>query len=170
MSHWLVHLLALNKTMPIFSILFGAGVVLFTTRLVDRGHKPRGLFFRRQFWLLLIGLAHAYLLWDGDILVPYAVIGMIMYLFRNRRPRTLIILAVLATIVPKVTMNLGAHYMDEMRVEAEEAALMVAAGDTLTVDQQEALDTWDDSAPCGIRPPRNSTRWSRGCGAATPAS
>ena len=44
----------------------------------------------------MIGLIHAYLIWDGDILVLYAECGLFLYLFRNRTPRTLIILGVSA--------------------------------------------------------------------------
>jgi uncharacterized protein len=41
-------------------------------------------------WLLLFGLLHFYLIWFGDILVGYALIGMVAYLFRSREPRSLI--------------------------------------------------------------------------------
>jgi uncharacterized protein len=136
---WLV---AYTKFMPIFSMLFGAGVVLFTERIVARGEKPRNLFFRRQLWLLLFGLVHAYLLWAGDILVPYAVVGMIVYLFRKKRPRTLIVLGILATLVP-VALNLGsAVFMAQLQTAGEEAQAVSESGERLTEEQQEALDGW----------------------------
>jgi uncharacterized protein len=76
--------------MTIFSMLFGAGVLLTTERWEARGVKPRRIHFRRMWGLLLFGLIHGYLLWDGDILFWYAVCGMIVYMFRNRPPGVLI--------------------------------------------------------------------------------
>ena len=63
------------KMMGLFSMLFGAGVLLYAGKSADAGRSPRALWFRRMFWLLVIGLVHAYLIWDGDILVPYALCG-----------------------------------------------------------------------------------------------
>ena len=48
-----------QKFMTLFSILFGAGIVLQTARLDARGVSARGMYYRRTFWLLLFGLAHA---------------------------------------------------------------------------------------------------------------
>ncbi len=78
---WLAgHLFADLKMMAIFSMLFGAGVVLMATRQREKGLGSTWVHFRRMFWLLLIGLIHAHLLWPGDILVMYAVVGMIVFL------------------------------------------------------------------------------------------
>ena len=46
----------------------------------------RALWFRRMGWLLLIGLAHAYLVWNGDILVPYALCGLLLIWWVRRLP------------------------------------------------------------------------------------
>jgi uncharacterized protein len=90
---WTVsHVLADQKFMSIFAMLFGAGVLLFTTRAADRGGRSAVLHYRRMFWLLVFGLMHAYLLWYGDILVLYAVCGMLLYPLRRLRPRALIVL------------------------------------------------------------------------------
>ncbi|HCR00733.1 MAG TPA: DUF418 domain-containing protein, partial [Acidobacteria bacterium] len=60
----------------LFSMLFGAGVVLFTAGRVN----ARSLHFRRNLWLLVFGLVDAFLLlWTGDILMVYALAGMILY-------------------------------------------------------------------------------------------
>lgn len=94
------HIFADQKFMTIFSLLFGAGIILFTDRLEAKGRKPASIHYRRTFWLFLIGLAHAYLLWVGDILVTYALCSFIVYLLRKRSPRTLFILGCLAAAVP----------------------------------------------------------------------
>jgi len=89
---WMIsHVFADMKFMTIFSMLFGAGVVLFTERLKEKGINSLAIHYRRTFWLLVIGLLHAYLLWYGDILVCYAVSALWVVLFRNSKPRTLLI-------------------------------------------------------------------------------
>ena len=86
---WLVgHLLTDTKFISIFSMLFGAGVCLFSDRAEARGGRAARLHYRRMFWLLVFGLAHAYLLWVGDILVPYALCGCLVFLLWKVRPRT----------------------------------------------------------------------------------
>jgi uncharacterized protein len=74
------------KMMGLFSMLFGAGVLLYATKTTDSGKPPRGLWFRRMSWLLVIGLVHAYLIWGGDILVPYALCGMLLLWWVRRLP------------------------------------------------------------------------------------
>ncbi|WP_445383029.1 DUF418 domain-containing protein [Robiginitalea sp. IMCC43444] len=93
------HLFAEEKFMTIFSILFGAGVLLMTQRAEARSGKSAGLHYRRTFWLLLIGLVHAHLIWSGDILVSYAIAALFVYLFRKARPVTLVIVGILVISV-----------------------------------------------------------------------
>ena len=77
---WIVsHVLAADKFMSIFSMLFGAGIVLMAERIEAAGGKPGRVHYRRMFWLLLFGLAHAYLIWYGDILVAYSLCGMLVF-------------------------------------------------------------------------------------------
>ena len=70
----------------LFSILFGAGVVLFVTGSTA---KSGWLHYRRNFWLLVFGLIDLYiLLWPGDILVTYAISGFILWFIRNWKVRS----------------------------------------------------------------------------------
>ena len=70
-------------------------------------------------WLLAIGLVHSYLIWVGDILVLYAECGLLLYFFRNLRPRTLIIIGILALLV-LVPIDLGfAALADSMSAAAK---------------------------------------------------
>jgi uncharacterized protein len=83
------------KMMGLFSMLFGVGVLLYADKRTEAGQPPRALWFRRMIVLLAIGLLHAYFLWAGDILVPYALCGMLLlWWMRNRTARTLLIAAV----------------------------------------------------------------------------
>ena len=89
---WLIsHLLADSKFMTIFSLLFGAGIVLMSERMESTGRKPTPVHYRRMVILLIIGIAHAYLLWDGDVLYAYAMCGILVFLFRRLKPTTLIV-------------------------------------------------------------------------------
>ena len=80
-----------QKFMGLFSLLFGAGIALFCDRAATRTHRPALLSLWRNLLLLGIGLLHL-LLWEGDILVGYALVSPIIILLRNRRPRTLLVL------------------------------------------------------------------------------
>ena len=91
---WLVsQLIAEQKFMAILSLLFGAGILLMTSRAEASGKNSAVLHYRRMGWLTVFGLAHAYLLWSGDILVSYAMCGSLAYLCRKLRPSTLFVLS-----------------------------------------------------------------------------
>lgn len=77
----------------LFSILFGAGTVLLLSRLQKQktGLEPADIFYRRMLWLLVFGLINAFLfLWPGDILYPYALLGLLLFPFRNWQPKKLL--------------------------------------------------------------------------------
>ena len=79
-----------QKFMGLFSLLFGAGVVLFAERAEAKGRRAGWFSLWRNVLLLFIGLAHM-ALWDGDILVVYAVCAPLVILLRRRRPATLLV-------------------------------------------------------------------------------
>ena len=87
-----VHLFADTKFISIFSVLFGAGMAMMADRAAQRRASGAGVHYRRQLWLLVFGLAHAHLIWFGDILVAYALCGCLLYPLRNLRPRAALIL------------------------------------------------------------------------------
>ncbi len=91
-------MLADQKFMTVFSMLFGAGVVLMAGRAEARGNVRR-LHYRRMGWLLVIGLLHGHLLWPGDILFVYAVCGMLVYPLRRQPARRLLVIGVVVLAV-----------------------------------------------------------------------
>jgi len=82
-THFIVHFLIEGKFYSIFSLLFGFGFALQIARAEERGDLKAGIFKRRLFWLLVIGLLHAFLFWAGDILTIYALMGFVLLLFRK---------------------------------------------------------------------------------------
>ena len=82
-----VELFAEGAMRCLFSLLFGAGMLLFLSGPKERAGR---LYFKRIWWLLVFGLINAYLLlWNGDILVSYAAAGVLLYLFRKRSAKAL---------------------------------------------------------------------------------
>jgi uncharacterized protein len=96
---YLSHLLTDQKFWTIFSMLFGAGIVLMTSRGEAAGRGSAGVHYRRMGWLLLIALLHAHLLWYGDILYYYAMCGLVAYLFRKLPPWLLVTLGLVSVSV-----------------------------------------------------------------------
>ena len=66
------HVIADQKFMAIFSMLFGASTMLFVQSAMSKKKRPMILFYSRNFWLLIIGWIHARFVWYGDILFIYA--------------------------------------------------------------------------------------------------
>jgi len=94
--YYLSHLFADQKFMTIFSILFGVGIVLMADNIEKKGGNPTKVHYKRMFILAVFGMLHAYLLWFGDILFPYALAGMIAYTARKKSVRFLLITAFLS--------------------------------------------------------------------------
>lgn len=88
------------KFMTLFTLMFGAGIVLFTTSKERRGAPALTLHYRRMAILLLIGLAHAYLLWSGDILVAYGLCALVVVLARHWRPIRQVIVGTVLIAIP----------------------------------------------------------------------
>ncbi|HEY0376774.1 MAG TPA: DUF418 domain-containing protein [Pyrinomonadaceae bacterium] len=102
-THFLVHFFVEGKFYSIFSFLFGFGFALQISRAAERGDTKASLFKRRLFWLLVIGLAHAYLLWAGDILSIYALMGFLLIPFRKKTDAALLKWALILLAVPILT-------------------------------------------------------------------
>ncbi|MDQ3074484.1 MAG: DUF418 domain-containing protein [Pseudomonadota bacterium] len=78
-----------SKMRGLFSVLFGASMLLVMERAIASSRRPAVAHFTRMAWLLLFGLLHFYLIWWGDILALYALCGMLLFFFRNRSLRAL---------------------------------------------------------------------------------
>jgi len=116
------------KMMGLFSMLFGVSVLLYASKLTASGQPPRGLWFRRMAWLLGIGLVHAYFIWGGDILVPYALCGMLILWWARRLPAGALLAASIAALAigAALTVAHGLGWEEISEAErAQEAAIMM---------------------------------------------
>ncbi len=91
--HFFTKIFCEGKFYPLFSMLFGMGLMLQRGRAEDAGRSIYKPYLRRLAALFLIGLSHALLLWYGDILFVYSLAGTVLLLLSWCRPRTLLIVA-----------------------------------------------------------------------------
>ena len=109
-----------GKFYSLFSLLFGIGFSIILIRNEQKGINPLKIFYRRLFILLIIGAGHLFLLWEGDILFLYALIGMLLPLFRKCSDKTLLIWAV-ALIASPILFDIVSvffHYKNGNFLEA----------------------------------------------------
>jgi uncharacterized protein len=102
----------------LFSLLFGAGIVLFATGFGTRSGKEKGAFlhYKRTFFLLLFGMFDSFvLLWTGDILILYAMAGALLYPLRNARPKTLLILSATVLLCTSILFAVSGVFVEEGR-------------------------------------------------------
>ena len=97
-----------GKFYSLFSLLFGIGFTIIMSNLLKKNGNGMLIFYRRMAILLLIGFMHLLLLWAGDILLLYALVGMILPLFRNLSNKKLLMVAFIFILFPIV--------IDTMRV------------------------------------------------------
>lgn len=129
----------------LFSMLFGAGIILFINRLEKRtdGLWPSDYFFRRQLWLLVFGLFNAFvLLWFWDILFQYAVCGMILFTFRRLSPKALIIGAAVCLLLQTARDNVNYYRDKKIIATGEVLAKLDTTKSKLTEVQKEKLEAY----------------------------
>ena len=107
---WLILLFAQEKFKTLFSFLFGLGLAVQMMRAEARGARFLPLYSRRLCVLFLIGTAHFLLLWDGDILHDYALLGFVLLLFRRRSLKTLLVWASVFLSIPALFYGLTTYY------------------------------------------------------------
>ena len=94
------HFLVDGKFYTLFSLLFGMGFSLQLARLQRRGADGVRIYRRRLLVLLAIGLVHMVLIWDGDILTLYALLGLLLPWFRDWTEPRLIGASIILLLVP----------------------------------------------------------------------
>jgi uncharacterized membrane protein YeiB len=96
-----------QRFFPIFSLLFGIGFSLLLRSAAERTPRPRLLLVRRLLALLGLGLAHHLLLWQGDILAVYAIVGLVVLLPSTWLPRWAVAGLAFALLAGALSLSAG---------------------------------------------------------------
>lgn len=125
----------------LFSMLFGAGVILFTTRLEAKGRSDvADIYMRRNLWLTGFGLVNGYLLlWSGDILFYYGLIALLVFPFRRMMPKWLLLIGAGMMMISALWSSIETSDL----IENHEAYQVTqAAGATPTEEQTAQAEQW----------------------------
>jgi uncharacterized protein len=138
LATWLLNFILVDHKMrSLFSILFGASMLLVIERAEAAGRSPAAIHFSRMAWLLVFGLVHFYLIWSGDILTTYALVGMAAYAFRKAPVPRLLAAALVFLLLDAATMAM----LTQSYAAAEAAAAAPGAtARTLAIWRETASD------------------------------
>ena len=139
----MIGVLAETKFITIFALLFGLGLAYQLARADARDGPGRWLLTRRLAVLAVIGGAHAVLVWSGDILLPYAVLGLLLLPFLRRSARACVLWAV-ALIALTATLMLASGTMLTLAESAGEAGAVAMVEESTA--QMEALADRSEAA------------------------
>jgi uncharacterized protein len=106
LAHSFILFFFTGKFFVLFSLLFGFGFYMFLHKDGEAGPQVVRTFRRRIFWLLLFGILHVTLLWEGDILIYYALFGLLLMLFRKSSIRKMVIWMIIFLLIPIVFSGL----------------------------------------------------------------
>ncbi len=138
-----IQFFAEGKFYSIFAFLFGAGIAIFMQRAQAKGVPFVRVYSRRLLVLLGFGIIHALLIWTGDILILYSLLGFIViFLFRKMKPRRLLIWAAVCLAVPVLINVLSGAAMMMGRAAIGEAAMAetMNAGTAMYAEMQAQAD------------------------------
>ncbi len=138
------------KFVSTFSMLFGIGLIIQMQRAAQRGRPFAGMYLRRLFVLMFLGLCHGLLLWYGDILFIYSFVGILLFLLRGLGPRLMLGLAAgamgLAILLIAANMSLAVWMTkaaDETPPQGENQTAIV---DALDPSAAETADNGQDDS------------------------
>jgi uncharacterized protein len=94
------HIFIEGKFYSIFSFLFGWGIALQLQRSEASGREPVAFVRRRLFFMLLLGLCHLILIWPGDIVAFYSLVGFLLLWMRKWKEKNLLITAIILILSP----------------------------------------------------------------------
>ncbi len=144
---WMTTNMLFEGTMrALFSLLFGVGMFMFLDRLLKKGAgiKAADIYFRRITWLLVFGLIHGYLLlWTGEILYQYALMGFLVYSFRSMAPKFLIATAIILFSIGTLWLYVNYTNTKKWMAELEEVKAFEADGMELTKELESAKSRWE---------------------------
>lgn len=98
--HWILLLFVQSSFYPVFAMLFGVSMFFVFNSAKKKGMNPYTVFLKRLIILLIIGLTHAIFIWHGDILVVYALLGLLLLPFYQLRAKSLLTIGFTLWMVP----------------------------------------------------------------------
>src|SRR5215471_21234726 len=146
-AFFLQYILFDGKFRGIFSIMFGASSYYLVSRAVSRGAgiQAAEVYYRRNLWLLVFGMVHAYLIWHGDILYPYALLWLVLFPLHKARPKWLLVTAGVCVLIMsgyQIVQGVRVQKTHRLAMEADQA---VAQHKTLTDEQKSAQTEWENT-------------------------
>jgi uncharacterized protein len=140
----------------LFSMLFGAGMILFMMNKKEAPGQPAVAvyYYRRLLWLVFFGLVNAFvILWQGDILFYYGLFGMLLFAFRKTAPKWLLVIGLSLIACAMIQNAWRWSETREKRANYLEAMVAKKEKKKLTEEQQQAITTWEQVA----KPPKPDT-------------
>ena len=129
----------------LFSMLFGAGMILFmlNKKEVPGGPTVAEYYYRRLLWLVFFGIINAFvILWEGDILFFYGLCGMLLFVFRKLSPKWLVILALACVSIGIIKNQWNWNEFRGKRIAYTEATAEKKENKKLSPEQQGAIKAW----------------------------
>jgi len=102
---WVANIIFAAKSWTLLSVLFGYGFSVLMENVAAKGMNPVLFFSRRMFWLFILALINSAFFW-GDILKDYAVMGMVILMFRKCSARTALIISLVLLIAAPAVVAL----------------------------------------------------------------
>ena len=149
-------LFANQKFISLFSILFGASILLLSQKSEERRESAAKRHYIRNLWLLLFGLAHAYGLWYGDILVSYALCSVWLFLFRQKSSRNLFLfsgLFFLTCFCLTYLLGISLPYWPEEYLQEVRAGWQPSV-EVISAEKKAYLGSWLEQLPHRIKSSR----------------
>lgn len=141
-----IYLFFEGKFYPLFALLFGYGFWLFVNKSATDGRSVLDLYTRRVIILLFIGILHVALLWAGDVLIFFALFGLLLIAFRKTPDRKLIRWAVAFLLMPAILVAAGTLAVAlaglDPQADAGVQAVLAEHKDFRNVLVNEALDVY----------------------------
>ncbi|MEQ1632121.1 MAG: hypothetical protein ABL997_07090, partial [Planctomycetota bacterium] len=138
-----------GKMRALFSMLFGAGLVLLSDRMVQsgRGESAADLLLRRCLWLVPFGILHRFVLqWSGDILYQYGLLGLLAIPFRHLRARSLLLCGAAVLLLSMPGHVLTYSRLAEFRDAAAKATEIERSGGVVSPELDASRKRWQARA------------------------
>ena len=127
----------------LFTLLFGAGMMLFIENKKQNTLAVADAYFRRMMWLLVFGVVDGYLLlWRGDVLYTYALSGILLFAFRNMRARYMLLISFVCVVMMSYLMGKPFFENKERAMVYKETTVLLQQRKKLTAEQTKTREAF----------------------------